>query len=42
MFVGKMTEQVKKELVKSKNEYSYSVDTILFLTTVREKYVKKL
>ena len=40
MFVGKMTEWLKKELAKSKNEYSYSVDTILFLTTVREKYVK--
>ena len=40
MFVGKMTEWVKEELAKSKNEYSYSVDTILFLTTVREKYVK--
>ena len=40
MFVGKMTEWVKKELAKSKNEYSYSIDTILFLTTVREKYFK--
>ena len=40
MFVGKMTDWVKKELVKSKNEYAYSVDTILFLTTVRERYVK--
>ena len=40
MFVGTMTEWVKKELAKSKNEYSYSIDTILFLTTVREKYVK--
>ena len=40
MFVGKMTEWVKKEFAKSKNEYSYSIDTILFLTTVREKYVK--
>ena len=40
MFVGKMTKWVKKELAKSKNEYSCSVDTILFLTTVREKYVK--
>ena len=40
MFVGKMTEWVKKELAESKNEYSYSIDTILFLTTVREKYVK--
>ena len=40
MFVGRMTEWVKKELAKSKNEYSYSIDTILFLTTVREKYVK--
>ena len=40
MFVGKITEWVKKELAKTKNEYSYSVDTILFLRTVREKYVK--
>ena len=40
MLVGKMTDWVKKELAKSKNEYAYSVDTILFLTTVREKYVK--
>ena len=40
MFVGKMIEWVKKELAKSRNEYSYSIDTILFLTTVREKYVK--
>ena len=28
MFVGNMTEWVKKELAKSKNEYSYSIDTI--------------
>ena len=40
MFVGKMIQWVKKELAKSKNEYSYSIDTILFLTTVREIYVK--
>ena len=40
MFVGTITEWVKKELAKSKNEYSYSIDTILFLTMVREKYVK--
>ena len=40
MFVGKMTNWVKQELAKSKQEYAYSVDTILFLTTVREKYVK--
>ena len=40
MFVGKMTIWFKKELAKSKNEFAYSVDTILFLTTVREKYVK--
>ena len=40
MFVGKMTDWAKKELAKSKNEYAYSVYTIIFLTTVREKYVK--
>ena len=37
-----MTEWVKKELAKSKNEYAYSVDTILFLTTVKVKKVKVL
>ena len=40
MFVGKMTDWVKKELAKSKNEFAYAIDTILFLTTVREKYVQ--
>ena len=40
MFVSKMTNWVKMELTKSKNEFAYSVDTILFLTTVRERYVK--
>ena len=40
MIVDKMTNWVKKELAKSKNEFAYSVDTILFLTTIREKYVK--
>ena len=40
MFVGKMKEWNKKKLPKSKNEYSYSIDSILFLTMVREKYVK--
>ena len=40
MFVGKMTNWVKKELAKSKNEFAHSVDTILFLTTVRESMLK--
>ena len=40
MFVSKMTDWVKKEFTKSKNEFAHSVDTILFLTTVREKYIK--
>ena len=35
-----MTDWVKKELATSKNEFVYSIDTILFLTTVREKYVQ--
>ena len=30
MFVGKMTDWVKKELSKPKNEFAYSVDIILF------------
>ena len=40
MFVGTMTNWVKKKLAKSKNEFAYSVDTILLLTLIREKYVK--
>ena len=40
MVKGKMTDWVKKELAKSKDEYAYSVDTILFLTTVRENMLK--
>ena len=30
MFVNKMTDWIKKELAKSRNEFAYSVDTILF------------
>ena len=42
MFVGKMTEWVKKELAKSKNEYSYSVDTILFFNHSKRKIYKNV
>ena len=42
MFVGTMTEWLKKELAKPKDEYSYSIDTTLFLTMVREKYVQNV
>ena len=42
MFVSTMAEWVKKELAKSKNEYYYSIDTILFLVMVREKYIKNV
>ena len=40
IFVIKMTDWVKKELIRSKFELAYAVDTVLFLTAVREKYVK--
>ena len=39
LFVGKMNEWLKQELTHFNNEYSYSISTLLFLTTIKEKYV---
>ena len=35
-----MNQWLKKELTHFSNEYSYSISTLLFLTTITEKYVR--
>ena len=39
IFVGTMDKWLKDQLTNSSNEFSYSIDSALFLTTVKEKYV---
>ena len=40
LFVGKMNEWLRQELTCFNNEHSYSINTLLFLRTIKEKYVK--
>ena len=40
IFVGKLHKWLRDELINSKNEFVYALDSILFLTTVKEKYVR--
>ena len=40
IFVRKLHKWLKDELIDSKNEFGYALDSILFLTTVKEKYVR--
>ena len=40
LFVGKMNEWLKQELTCFNNEHSYSINTLLFLRTIKEKYVR--
>ena len=40
LFAGKMNEWLKQELTHFNNEHSYSISTLLFLTTITEKYVR--
>ena len=40
LFVGKMNERLKQELTHYNNEHSYSISMLLFLTTIKEKYVR--
>ena len=40
IFVGKLHKGLKDELISSKNEFGYALNSILFLTTVKEKYVR--
>ena len=40
IFVSEMNEWLKHKLADIHNEFAYSIDTMLFLTTVKEKYVR--
>ena len=40
IFVSKMNERLKHKLADIYNEFDYSKDAVLFLTTVKEKYVR--
>ena len=39
LFVGKVNEWLKQKLTHFSNEHSYSINTLLFLRTVKQKYV---
>ena len=39
-FVSEMNEWLKHKLADIPNEFDYSIDTMLFLTKVKEKYVR--
>ena len=39
IFVSEMNEWLKNKLTHIQNEFDYSIDTVLFLTTIKEKYV---
>ena len=38
--MSKMNEWLKHKLADIHNEFDYSIDAILFLTTVKEKYLR--
>ena len=40
IFVGKMTNWLKDKLTHNNNEFDYSIDFTLFLTTIKKKYVR--
>ena len=40
VFVSKMNEWLKCKLEDIHSEFDYSIDAVLFLTTVKEKYVR--
>ena len=40
IFVGIMHKWLKDQLINSNNEFSYAIDSVLFLTTIKEKYVR--
>ena len=35
-----MNKWLKDQLINSNNEYSYAIDSMLFLSTISEKYVR--
>ena len=40
LFVGKMNEWLKQELTHYNNKHSYSINKLLFLTTIKERYIR--
>ena len=40
LFVGRINEWLKQELTCFNNEHSYSINTLLFLRTIKEKYMR--
>ena len=40
LFVGKINVWLKQELTHFNNEHSYSINTLLFLRAIKEKYVR--
>ena len=40
IFVSEMNECLKYKLAEINNEFDYSIDTMLFLLMVKEKYVR--
>ena len=40
IFAGTMHNWLKEQLMNSNNEYNYATDSMLFLTTIKEKYVR--
>ena len=40
IFVSEMNKWLKHKLADIHNEFDYSIDTMLFLTTVKGKYVR--
>ena len=42
IFAGTMSRWLKEQLMNSNNEYNYSTDSVLFLTTIKEKYMRVL
>ena len=40
IFAGTMSRWIKEQIINSNNEYSYATDSVLFLTTMKEKYVR--
>ena len=40
IFISEMNKWLKHKLADIHNEFDYSIDAVLFLTTVKEKYVR--
>ena len=40
IFAGTMPRWLTEQLMNSNNEYSYTTDSVLFLTKIKEKYVR--